>query len=171
MFWSIPFPSQFFSSTGFPADRSLRCRHDEIVVCFFPMKCPAPTHASHKQTNEPSQGAKVLGQLHRLPSRFIGVLAVSSVLTMACRFDPLATTHETSPDGATADVMTPGDGGPQGDADRTCGDGILSGGEECDGSNLGGMTCQDLGFDSGVLACDAECHLDPPPEMITITLQ
>src|SRR6185295_16415987 len=32
--------------------------------------------------------------------------------------------------------------------------------EECDGTDLGGQTCQGLGFPGGVLACTAECTLD-----------
>jgi cysteine-rich repeat protein len=43
----------------------------------------------------------------------------------------------------------------------TCGTipGIQSG-EECDGGDLGGRTCADLGFPGGVLACTPECTLD-----------
>jgi len=55
-----------------------------------------------------------------------------------------------------------------------CGDGFIDfhpfGTEECDGENLAGTTCQDEGFDAGVLACDASCSFDtsacfnfPPP--------
>ena len=32
--------------------------------------------------------------------------------------------------------------------------------EECDGFDLGGLTCGDLGLGTGVLACDATCRLD-----------
>ncbi len=41
----------------------------------------------------------------------------------------------------------------------TCGDGIVQTGEECDTSNLGGKTCQLLGFDGGTLSCDSSCNL------------
>ena len=41
-----------------------------------------------------------------------------------------------------------------------CGNGILDAGEECDGINLGGQTCQGLAFSSGVLNCDADCFFD-----------
>jgi cysteine-rich repeat protein len=43
-----------------------------------------------------------------------------------------------------------------------CGDGILDGalGEDCDGQNLGGQSCQSLGFDEGTLACDAACQFN-----------
>jgi cysteine-rich repeat protein len=44
---------------------------------------------------------------------------------------------------------------------HTCGTipGIQSG-EECDGGDLGGLTCADLGFPGGVLACTPDCTLD-----------
>lgn len=46
--------------------------------------------------------------------------------------------------------------------DPVCGDGRVDGGEGCDGTDFGGMTCGDLGkdFTGGELACTAECVLD-----------
>ena len=41
-----------------------------------------------------------------------------------------------------------------------CGNGILDANEECDGINLGGQTCQGLGYSSGVLNCGADCLFD-----------
>ncbi len=38
-------------------------------------------------------------------------------------------------------------------APSTCGNGTIDPGEDCDGEDLGGATCQDLGFDGGQLAC------------------
>jgi hypothetical protein len=59
------------------------------------------------------------------------------------------------------------DAGPSAtcDADCTlveCGDSTHNpiAGETCDGIELGGQTCEGLGFDSGTLACDAACQLD-----------
>jgi hypothetical protein len=40
-----------------------------------------------------------------------------------------------------------------------CGNGIGEPGEACDGMDLKGNTCQDYGFDDGVLACDVDCTL------------
>lgn len=41
-----------------------------------------------------------------------------------------------------------------------CGDGVRTGDEACDGGDLGGRTCEDLGLLSGALACDAACAFD-----------
>ena len=38
-----------------------------------------------------------------------------------------------------------------------CGNDIAEEGEVCDGADLRGMTCQDYGFQGGVLACNDEC--------------
>ena len=38
-----------------------------------------------------------------------------------------------------------------------CGDGNVDLGEICDGANLNGDTCVDLGFTSGTLSCQSDC--------------
>lgn len=38
-----------------------------------------------------------------------------------------------------------------------CGDGVRNGTEECDGTDLGGLTCMALGYSSGSLACNSTC--------------
>jgi hypothetical protein len=60
----------------------------------------------------------------------------------------------------------PGDGDGDGDGDTgpgdgdgdtgigACGDGVVDIGEQCDGSDLNGFTCVDLGYAGGELACD-----------------
>ena len=41
---------------------------------------------------------------------------------------------------------------------ETCGNGVLDPGEECDGENLGGNTCGDVGnYVGGTLSCNADC--------------
>ena len=35
----------------------------------------------------------------------------------------------------------------------TCGDDVAEGDEECDGTDLGGLTCEDFGFNGGTLSC------------------
>ncbi len=41
-----------------------------------------------------------------------------------------------------------------------CGNNVLEPDEECDGDDLGGATCESLGFDRGVLGCDQNCLFD-----------
>jgi len=41
-----------------------------------------------------------------------------------------------------------------------CGNGILDPGEECDGGDVGGLTCSDFCYDGGYLSCTAWCGLD-----------
>ncbi len=41
-----------------------------------------------------------------------------------------------------------------------CGNGLLESPEECDGSDLGGATCESLGYAGGTLACSPDCTLD-----------
>jgi hypothetical protein len=38
-----------------------------------------------------------------------------------------------------------------------CGDSVLQVGEECDGANLGGASCETIGFDAGSLSCSSAC--------------
>jgi hypothetical protein len=42
------------------------------------------------------------------------------------------------------------------DEAAVCGNGIIEVGETCDGSDLNGESCENLGFDGGTLACNAE---------------
>ena len=41
-----------------------------------------------------------------------------------------------------------------------CGDGVLDGTEECDGTEFGDATCADFDFAFGALACDDACRID-----------
>ena len=40
----------------------------------------------------------------------------------------------------------------------TCGNGIINSGEQCDGTNLGGVTCATLGYGGGTLTCSSTCQ-------------
>ncbi len=41
-----------------------------------------------------------------------------------------------------------------------CGNGILDRGEECDTNDLGGASCESLGYDGGTLLCASDCTFD-----------
>ncbi len=41
-----------------------------------------------------------------------------------------------------------------------CGNGVAEGEEKCDGSELRGKTCKDLGYDTGTLKCTNQCTYD-----------
>lgn len=53
-----------------------------------------------------------------------------------------------------------GGAGQGGGGSTLCGDGQIGAGEACDGGDLGGQSCQSLGFESGTLACTLDCYLD-----------
>lgn len=44
-----------------------------------------------------------------------------------------------------------------------CGNGLKDAGEQCDGDDLGGTSCVDVGFQGGLLACKADCTYDLEP--------
>lgn len=41
-----------------------------------------------------------------------------------------------------------------------CGNKIIDAGEDCEGSNLNGQTCQTQGYDGGTLSCDGDCFFN-----------
>ena len=43
---------------------------------------------------------------------------------------------------------------------NTCGDGMRTGAELCDGADLGGQTCEAMGLGAGALACLPDCTFD-----------
>ena len=45
-------------------------------------------------------------------------------------------------------------------ASSECGNGSLESSEECDGADLGDLTCQEIGFSGGTLGCRVDCSLD-----------
>ncbi len=45
-------------------------------------------------------------------------------------------------------------------SEEVCGDGLIQGDEECDGDDFGGVTCIDLGFNTGEVLCTPGCFVD-----------
>lgn len=64
-------------------------------------------------------------------------------------------TDGSGPDSGEGNGEEGGGGGGAG-----CGNGVAEPGEDCDGSDLGGQDCTDVGFVTGVLSCDDTCHFD-----------
>ncbi|MFO7567049.1 MAG: hypothetical protein R6X02_30675 [Enhygromyxa sp.] len=63
----------------------------------------------------------------------------------------------TTGDGDGDGDPTTGDGDGDGDpttGDPACGNGTVDLGEQCDGADLGGVSCADLGYSGGTLGCD-----------------
>jgi len=72
-------------------------------------------------------------------------------------------------DGGGDDTGAPSQDGEEGDDESTsamtddgpagpyCGNDIIDGDDICDGIDLGGVTCEELGFDIGELACTVNC--------------
>lgn len=82
----------------------------------------------------------------------------SSTASDASATDTLTTTasaSDTDTDGSstTNDTAVDSTGG-------TCGDGVVDGSENCDGTDLGGTDCAAQGYDAGTLACNADCTFD-----------
>lgn len=80
----------------------------------------------------------------------------------ATQVDASGVTVTDSDSGSASDSVT---GGPTSASDATgpmtqCGNGVLDGGEECDGAELGGASCQSLGHTEGTLGCTALCYFD-----------
>jgi len=88
--------------------------------------------------------------------------------------DPQATQGTTADAGSTSIDVSSGGDPSTGVDDSTssepsstttsppaeCGNGAIEDGEECDGTNLGGVTCDGMGLEPGELACGADCMLD-----------
>jgi hypothetical protein len=99
----------------------------------------------------------------RAPTRSLGRIALAPWLALACSGDvvegmtssPASDTASdaTSDDSASTASQMPGD-----TADTQCGDGVVQDGEDCDGEDLGEVTCQSLGFEDGIVTCSPNCR-------------
>jgi hypothetical protein len=80
----------------------------------------------------------------------------------ATQADSSGVTVSDGDSGGMSDSLT--GSGPTSPSETTepsnCGNGVLDDGEDCDGADLGGATCQTLGHTEGTLTCTALCHHD-----------
>lgn len=58
---------------------------------------------------------------------------------------------------STPSSTTSGGGPMTSRGEPICGDGVHDVGEECDGADLAGKTCQSFGWEAGALACNPDC--------------
>lgn len=72
-------------------------------------------------------------------------IALCLIISLSLFFPPLLSQAATADTSITVTV---------------CGDSIIEGNEDCEGSDLNNQTCQTLGYDSGTLACSANCTFD-----------
>jgi hypothetical protein len=60
----------------------------------------------------------------------------------------------TSSSSSDDDPSTTSTSESESDGNGACGNGVIDGGEQCDGGQLAGFDCTDLGYSGGTLACD-----------------
>ncbi len=87
----------------------------------------------------------------------------STTLTTATTAETSATTADTS---TGADATEPTESATESGSEststggETCGNGMLDDGEQCDGDDLGGASCESMRLGSGTLACSDTCMFD-----------
>lgn len=91
-----------------------------------------------------------------------GVGTTGSGSDSASTTAPSTTAPTTTTPGTSTSTTDPASTGTTDDSTTgpVCGDGILDASEICDGADLDGVTCVNLGFQRGQLACDDTCQLD-----------
>lgn len=103
-------------------------------------------------------------------SGYFGSTTPAPEMTTAATAEATGTSNDDSDDasgeGEDAEDDDDSDSAPMSTADSSdsgppavCGDDNLDASEDCDGMSFGDNDCTALGFDDGVLSCDAECHL------------
>jgi hypothetical protein len=92
-------------------------------------------------------------------TRVTWLLGLAVTLVMGCGDDGTGTTAGPAGTGATG--ATGGSGGTGGQL--ACGNGVVDSGEGCDGTDLGGATCESEGFGPGTLGCIRVSVMRRPP--------
>jgi len=92
--------------------------------------------------------------MHCDTARLAGFVLFAALAGLGCDGETLISQQGQSPvEAGTVSGTADGGAGPGG----LCGDGTRDGTEVCDGADLGGKTCMDLGFGGGTLACLSDC--------------
>lgn len=76
-------------------------------------------------------------------------VVVFSFVTLVFSIAPLVSAQGTGQADVTIAALVPG-----------CGNEVIESGEECDGTTLGGATCNSQGFTSGSISCTASCFFN-----------
>ena len=86
------------------------------------------------------------------------IFALGLLVSVACAVDDGPPSES---DASSSDSGSQTDSEGDSSGDPTCGDGLRTGGEECDGDNFGDVTCASLGAGSGgSLVCTPQCTID-----------
>jgi len=87
---------------------------------------------------------------------------VNKKIDTASNLDPNFSGMIGSDEMGSTDPITIGEepGPGPGPGGSTCGDNIIEGTEDCDGTNLGGATCESEGQGTGDLSCNSNCTFD-----------
>ncbi len=114
----------------------------EVDASPYPGNDPTSDIGYYCDTIGGSSGSPVLsGDTHKV----VGIHHFGGCLNSGVRMDRIFP--------QISGLLTGCAGGPP----ATCGNGVIDPGESCDGANLGGATCQSLGFTGGTLACSSSC--------------
>ncbi len=117
----------------------------EVDASPYPGRDPTSDVGYYCDTTNGSSGSPVLsGDTHKV----VAIHHFGGCLNSGARMDRIFQQISDVLDACTA-------GEPP-----VCGNGVREPGEECDGADLGGRTCQTQGFDGGTLACNPDCTLD-----------
>ena len=90
--------------------------------------------------------------------RYITTISLVFLL-VACSGVDRADDNTNHPDAAVTPDASP-DSTVTPDANPNCGNSVVDPEEECDGENLGGLSCVDLGQMGGELSCDPDCSVN-----------
>ncbi len=137
------------------ASPAVRCEADIEGLTGRYFKCVQDAEARFTRRGN---AAKLATQKERCREAFDK--RVSSVVARANGACPSGLTPEEYRDFLDSCSTAVGDAATSGQAPAcgSCGNGVVDLGEQCDGANLAGETCERLGFTAGgTLACDADC--------------